>query len=48
MENLYLQKKTYIKRINDLYKLIDRNDNNSISVNEFFEIIDILEKNPRF
>lgn len=38
----------YIKRIRDLYLAIDTNDSNSISLNEFFELIDILEENPKW
>ena len=50
MKEAYMHKKRYIKeeRLNELYKLIDTNESNSISVNEFFELLDILEKNKRF
>lgn len=46
MKVAYLRKKRYIKRIRDLYLSIDVNDSNSISLNEFFDLIDIIEKNP--
>ena len=50
MEKVYLHKKHYIKKdhIDELYRLIDKNDDDSLSVNEFFELIDILDRNPKF
>ncbi len=48
MLEVYLHKKRYIKRISELYKCLDSNESDSVSVNEFFDLIDHLEKNPRF
>ena len=48
MTEVYLKRKRYVKRIKDLYKQIDSNESNSVSVNEFFELIDILEKDSQF
>ena len=48
MSIAYKQKKRYVKRIRDLYLAIDTNDSNSISLNEFFELIDVLEENPKW
>lgn len=42
----YKNKKRYIKRIKDLYVKIDSNESNSISLNEYFELIDLMELNP--
>jgi hypothetical protein len=48
MKVIYLNKKRYIKRIDKLFSFIDLNESGSISITEFFEIIDIVEKNPEF
>ena len=48
MKIAYMNKGRYIKRIRELYLQIDTNDTNSISLNEFFELIDILEQNPKW
>lgn len=44
MSKLYLNKKRYKKRIKDFFIQIDINDSDSISLNEFFDIIDIMER----
>lgn len=44
----YKHKKRLIKRIDELYLQIDVNDSNSISLNEFFELIDIIEANAKW
>ncbi len=48
MSGVYLLKKRYIKRIRSLYLKIDLNDSDSISLNEFFDLIDTMEKNPKY
>ncbi|EAR82678.2 cation channel family transporter (macronuclear) [Tetrahymena thermophila SB210] len=48
MSNLYLKKKSFLKKIKQLHCILDTNQTQSLSLNEFFEIIDVMEKNPRF
>ncbi|KAL4467991.1 hypothetical protein ABPG72_015861 [Tetrahymena utriculariae] len=48
MSCLYLKKKSFIKKIKQLHDILDTNQTQSLSLNEFFEIIDVMEKNPRF
>ena len=44
----FKHKKRLIKRIEELYLQIDVNDSDSISLNEFFELIDIIEANAKW
>jgi hypothetical protein len=37
-----------MKRIRELYLNIDKNDSNSISINEFFDLIEVMLGNPNF
>jgi hypothetical protein len=48
MTVLYKHKKRYIKRIRDLYLRIDQNDSDSISLSEFFKLIDLMEENSQW
>jgi hypothetical protein len=48
MKSVYMNKKSYIKKIKPLYLMIDINDSDSISLNEFFDLIDILEGDPKY
>ncbi len=58
MKEVYYQKRRNIKRIKELYLTLDTNDNGSIviiilflffkSINEFFDIIENLEKHSKF
>ena len=48
MSECYLNKKRYIKKINDLYLKLDNNQSDGVSLNEFFELIEIMEKEPYF
>ncbi|KAL4429432.1 hypothetical protein ABPG74_021019 [Tetrahymena malaccensis] len=48
MSCLYLKKKSFLKKIKQLHFILDTNQTQSLSLNEFFEIIDVMEKNPRF
>ena len=43
MQLAYKNKKRFTKRIDDLYLKLDSSDSNSISLNEFFELIDYIE-----
>ena len=45
---LIFKKKRYIKRIPKLFRKLDNNDSKKVSVNQFFELIDVVEKNPFF
>ena len=45
---VYLKKKRYLKRINLLCMHIDKNESGFISLNEYFDLVDCLEKNPWF
>lgn len=48
MKRLYLHRKEYMKKIRRLYLNIDQNDSQQISMNEFFDIIDVIERYPEF
>ncbi len=43
-----MQKKRYIKRIEALFIEIDKNVTGSLQLNEFFDIIEIIEAKPLF
>ena len=42
MQLAYKNKKRFTKRIDNLYLKLDSSDSNSISLNEFFELIDYI------
>ena len=48
MAEVYYQKKKYLKRIKDLYLTLDKNDSNSMSVNEFFDLVENIEANSKY
>jgi len=48
MSLAFKNKKRYTKRINDLYLKLDSNKNGTISLNEYFELIDIMEGNEQW
>ena len=48
MKLVYLNKKNYFKRINDLYYLLDDNENGLITLNEFNDLIDVMERNKKY
>lgn len=48
MSAAYYHKKRYVKRIRSLYGQIDQNGNGCVSLNEFFDLIDIVEQNPYY
>ncbi|EGR33043.1 hypothetical protein IMG5_062980 [Ichthyophthirius multifiliis] len=48
MSAIYLHKKNYIRRIKSLYLHLDINDQKFISLDQFFNIIDIFESNDNF
>lgn len=48
MSDIYKYKKRYLKRIKPLYLKIDVNDSNSISLSEFFRLVDIIEENEHW
>jgi len=48
MQVLYKHKKRFTKKIPALYKFLDNNESGTITLNEFFEIIEVMEKNPEF
>jgi hypothetical protein len=48
MEKVYKYKRRYCKRIKYLYKELDKNESNSITLNEFFDLIDIMEQNDKW
>jgi hypothetical protein len=39
MSGVYLYKKRNLKRIKELYLNVDKNDNDTININEFFDLI---------
>jgi hypothetical protein len=58
MSLVYLKKKRYLRRIQRVYFMLDINENNYLvkhiyryllfqSVNQFFELIDLLESDPK-
>jgi len=47
MTIVYDSKKRYLKRIDELFNLMDCNQNEKVTINEFFELIDIMERYPR-
>lgn len=48
MSGIYFQKKSFLKRIKNLYLTLDKNDSNSMSVNEFFDLVENIEANSTF
>lgn len=48
MSEIYFQKKSFLKRIKNLYLTLDKNDSNSMSVNEFFDLVENIEANSTF
>jgi len=48
MKKPYLNKKRMLKRVPALFRLMDDNENGSVSLNEFFQIIDHIQKNSKF
>ena len=48
MKAVYLHKRNYYHKINDLFMLLDDNENNYITLTEFNELIDIMERNKKY
>jgi len=48
MSEVYYHKKRYVKRIQSLYQCMDFSENGSISLTEFFDLIDIIEKKTEY
>lgn len=44
MKYVYLKKRRKMKNISYLFNLLDKNENKNIFLNEFFDIVDHLEK----